>query len=931
MAVERVFVGWSQPALEATVAYLAGRFRSDDGLDLDGVVLAVPGRRAGRRLMELLVQWSDQCGVRLAPPRIVTVGQLPELLYQARRPFADELTQRLAWAAALRAAGAEERAALLPHPPAEEDQAAWWALGSLVGRVHRELAAERLDFADVARRIGRIAGREEAARWKALAAVQQRYLRTLDELGLWDRQTARLYAIRHGECAAHFPLVLVGTVDLNRSQRAMLDELEGQVTTLVFAPRSLADRFDGHGCVRPEAWADAEIPLEDEGIEVVDAPADQAVAAVRALASLEARYAAEQITVGVPDERLVPYLVHQLEQCGVAARYGPGVPVSQSPPCRLLEAVAHYADTRSYHALAALVRHPAVEDWLEAQGLSGDWLTRLDAYYTRHLPVVAAGGTGDSAEARSIEPLIEAVDRLVADFLGPAAALDRWGEPIVRLLVGLFGGAALDTTSAADRSLLVACEAVREVLESHTGIPEALVPQVQGPEAIRLVLGQLGASTIPALPNPAAVELLGWLELPWDDAPVLIVTGMNEGIVPQSRNADLFLPNRLRRELGIEDNQRRYARDAYALSLMANSGRRLHLIAGRRTPDGEPLCPSRLLFAAPPEKTAQRVLRFFRPEGQPLGRITVAGSLRAGQKQSAFEPPPPTPLPGPVTSMTVTEFRDYLACPYRYYLRHRLKLAALDDAARELDRADFGSLVHEVLDRFAKGPVVESTDADRIMGFLNEALDEVVEQRYGRHVRAAVRIQVEQARARLRAFARWQAGWAAQGWRIEMAEQRFSEGRAKLVVDGQPMYLRGRVDRIDVHRETGRRIVLDYKTSDTPRDPDKVHRSQGEWKDLQLPLYRHLVAGLGITGPVGLGYIVLPKDTSKVAERLAEWTEEDLAEADRVAEDVVRRVRAGDFWPPAAGPLLFFEEFAAICQDGLLSAAAAPVDREGST
>ena len=43
-------------------------------------------------------------------------------------------------------------------------------------------------------------GFREATRWQALAEVQQRYLRTLDGVGLWDLQTARLVAIRNGEC-----------------------------------------------------------------------------------------------------------------------------------------------------------------------------------------------------------------------------------------------------------------------------------------------------------------------------------------------------------------------------------------------------------------------------------------------------------------------------------------------------------------------------------------------------------------------------------------------------------------------------------------------------------------------------------------------------------------------------------------------------------
>ena len=39
--------------------------------------------------------------------------------------------------------------------------------------------------------------------------------------------------------------------------------------------------------------------------------------------------------------------------------------------------------------------------------------------------------------------------------------------------------------------------------------------------------------------------------------------------------------------------------------------------------------------------------------------------------------------------MRVTEFRDYLACPYRYYLRHRLKLAEAASGESLMDAAAY--------------------------------------------------------------------------------------------------------------------------------------------------------------------------------------------------------------------------------------------------
>jgi ATP-dependent helicase/nuclease subunit B len=710
---------------------------------------------------------------------------------------------------------------------------------------------------------------------------------------------------------------------------------------LIFAPEALASRFDEHGCLIPEAWLEATIDLADGQIVQADNPAGQAGAVGRWLAELGGAYSAEQISLGVPDraaEELVPQLEQLLNACGVPARYGVGWPIGQSSPCRLLAAVEEYLAHGSFAALAALVRHPALADWLADQGIEGDWLSRLDAYQGEHLPARLEVGSRMHSETEpgssacdlaknpgDLDPPYAGVAELhgaVERLLGPLVAkrsLDAWGQPVLELLAAVFGRRPLDRRREPDRGVVRACEMIRDAARENTRIPRRLADSVAGPltasDALGILLQQVEAKRISAASARGAVEMLGWLDLPLDDAPALIVTGFNEGAVPDSVNSDLFLPNQLRRALGIMDNDRRYARDAYALSVLAASRERLALVVGRRSGNGEPLAPSRLLFACDDETAARRANRFF-AESTPARGQSPHGALRAGRTQSELPVPRPEPLARPVVSMRVTEFRDYLACPYRYYLRHRLRLDTLADDALELDGGGFGSLAHEVLQYFARSPAAQSTDSEEIEAHLSAALDRVADARFGDSSLPTVRVQVEQLRWRLRAFARWQAEWAAAGWRIEHAEAAPEPGKAVLMVDGQPMELRGRIDRIDFNPATGERIVFDYKTSESGKEPEKTHREKGDWVDLQLPLYRHLVAGLGISGPVKLAYIVLPKDTSKVGALPAEWTDEDLASADAAAADVIRGVRQERFWPPTSPPPAFSETLAAICQDG---------------
>lgn len=332
-----------------------------------------------------------------------------------------------------------------------------------------------------------------------------------------------------------------------------------------------------------------------------------------------------------------------------------------------------------------------------------------------------------------------------------------------------------------------------------------------------------------------------------------------------------------------------------------------------------------------------------------------------------FAIPRPEPMTQPKVKFRVTEFRDYLASPYRYYLRHVLRLQELTDAIDELDAAGFGNLIHAVLKEFGDSDVKDATEPAVISEFLSQSLEQVIDQIYGSDPLYPVLVQKEQALVRLKAFARWQADWRRQGWEIRFAENRqlvafpfedgavmgrrgdegqpdpmtdspssmttendehrFSEtGDSSLLSPSPPspvptpppgtVFLSGQIDRIDYNERLQQWAILDYKTGESAKAPEQTHRTRGgEWIDLQLPLYRHLACGLGVEGEVLLGYVTIPRDTSEIHEKLVEWTAEELDEADGIARETIRRVLNQEFWQEVDALPGYESEFSAICQD----------------
>ena len=229
-------------------------------------------------------------------------------------------------------------APILATRPSEEERDRWLELASVLWKQHRELAAEGLSFEDVAQQVGAM-GNTEVPRWQALSKLQRAYLEALDGYGFWDKQTARLHAIAHQECVAHVDLLMIATVDMGRAVRRMLDQVQDRVTVLIYADKADADRFDAMGCVVPDVWQTAVVPLGDDQIRQVDGPTDQSRAVSEFLVSLDGVYAADEVTIGVPDETLVPSIEQSVEQVGGSARYGPGTSVEGTRPVRLIRVV----------------------------------------------------------------------------------------------------------------------------------------------------------------------------------------------------------------------------------------------------------------------------------------------------------------------------------------------------------------------------------------------------------------------------------------------------------------------------------------------------------------------------------------------------------------------------------------------------------------
>jgi ATP-dependent helicase/nuclease subunit B len=906
-------LGWGDDLLSRAADWLVTEF----GDQLDGVLIAVPGARAGRTLQEEIAR---RLAPSVSPPHVLTAGDLTDELLELHERSADRLTRTMVWERALRGLDLEVRKRIVSREPSVFG--AWFRLAELLRTLHGELATEGISFRDVVKEEFGEDNAGEEARWEALAQAQEAYREVLQGLELKDPHEARWEALRADQIDASRRVVLVGVADPNELVRAVVKKLGAEVTSLVFAPPELRAAFDEIGAVDTEVWRERDIPLRLDLWQVVDKPADQASAVFDWIARLEGAHSAEEISVGICDDEVAPFLERRFGAKGIWARHGAGITAGETSAVKLLDVVGRYLAAPKFRALATALRHPELEscvsrecDLSDKKGRNRDLAECLDLYYDKHLPDAGDGSWIEGKKGSAERAVLDAHSALLACLAelkgGGVRPLCEWAGPLRSFLEKVYTGVSLDPNDESERAELEGLRAVVSAISEVELLPAALgAGQVQAYEAIELIHRCAVDVQIPPAASTSGtptIELLGWLELALDDAEAMIVTGFNEGSVPETVQGHPFLPETLRQSLGVPSNADRQARDAYTTTLLTQR-KRIGFLSGRRAMEGDPRLPSRLAFQAPESECVERAKHMLRIEGAELT-----------EPPKKFDPPglPKSSESTAVESMRVTDFKLYLESPYRYYLLRVLGYETMDDSSRELSPRWFGILAHHALEVFGESAKKDSTDPEEIFNFLVQQLEARVHEQYGEEPLPAIAVQKEQIKVRYRAFAAWQAKRAAAGWSIVHTEWKPESGGYLLDVDGEPMKITGRVDRIDRHLD-GRWAILDYKAADKPARPSSRPQKPEDWKDLQLPLYSLLTTELGIEDLPELGYVTLARDTAEIHERIAKWDTSQLEDAVEAAKEVVRRVRDEDFFIP--GKLPKYDDITrAVLGDGVLS------------
>ncbi|PTY04936.1 hypothetical protein DB347_19785 [Opitutaceae bacterium EW11] len=901
MAFTSTTLSWDQPFLPQLVGRLLAQAVGKP-FDLSGTLMVVPTQQAGRRLRRALASGAREHSTGVLSPMIAT----PEQLLALATPdgVATPFEGVAAWTVLLQDLDLSDFRDVFPSDPPRRD-AAWAAsLGQQLSRLQAQLAEHGLDFRRVSDRVGNTD--REPERWAALAVLEERWRRLLSARGLADNASSLRSAAATAEPPAGISRIVVASVVDPLPLSLVVLERWAESLPVEIVSHGPVDvvLFDPLGRVSGEAQSSRSLPFREGS--ALHVTRDSRSASEQAAALAEGyREAPATLAIGAMDADTAQTLKQAFEARGLRAHDPAGVSLGRVGLGLLAVQLLDFVGEPPPASVAQLARHPdfaafavGAREWAPHPSLL---VGQLDTVLNAHLP-------GDLAALRTFAEKEK--------FHG-LAALTGWLQALGRRL----------KSGAVSRSLAEALEEIVAAREFDLAIDEDS-DRAEEAGLLLEIFSQFSEveRRFPNLSAPAAAlilrraiesahrfpkelekgwDLLGWLELAYEDAPHLVLVGFNEGAVPETIQGDIFLPNSLREFLGMRTNQDRFLRDQLLLEAHLRSraaAGRVDVLIPRMSDAGDPRQPSRLLFRCSDEELVPRAKQLFAELPPPP---------RSPARHTAWKL---KPVPGtPRHHLSPSSIRTYLACPFRYYLKHQLGMKAVEVGKQELSPDMYGTLCHAALEALGRDPSMrEVVDPEKLSAYLTNAYIVLAREQLGVVDSFALQVQLESGLARLQAAARVEAEEREQGWRIVDCERKWA-----LKLPG--VEIEGRIDRIDRNDRTGAYRLIDYKTQDAGKPPEQAHWTRyreedahvlleavfdrggvpTRWTDLQLPLYllalRHEFGAFA-----SAGYFVLPKTTQGTRLRL--WTEltpEHLAHAEACAVAVGRAIAEGRFWPPA--------------------------------
>lgn len=334
-----------------------------------------------------------------------------------------------------------------------------------------------------------------------------------------------------------------------------------------------------------------------------------------------------------------------------------------------------------------------------------------------------------------------------------------------------------------------------------------------------------------------SLQVLGLLETRSLNFRNVVVMDLNENVLPALKISQPLIPREVMVRLGLDQIEKEEEIQRYQFRRLISSAEKVFLVYEESSRNERSRFIEELIWERQKASGAMDVMPVARPQFNVDIKPRAVSVVKNGKELEYLR----------ARTFSPSSVNTYVKCPMQFYYRYVLGLREKDDLMDELESADIGTFVHELLEEAFAGfqgrrPVIDSDFRARF----SELLDTRFGSRIAKRMRSDSFMLKEILDVRMNDFL---DNEQKRGVERILGLERVFRGEIPL---GEAAYrFEARIDRVDL-LDDGTVLVIDYKTGDVnshlPRENiawDTAELSREFIKNnvhsFQLPLYLYFV------------------------------------------------------------------------------------------
>ncbi len=400
---------------------------------------------------------------------------------------------------------------------------------------------------------------------------------------------------------------------------------------------------------------------------------------------------------------------------------------------------------------------------------------------------------------------------------------------------------------------------------------------------LQLFIQIIATESIPFVGEPlTGTQVMGVLETRCLDFESVVISNLNEGILPAGKKQNSFIPYDIKRKFELPSYKEKDAIFAYHFYRLITRAKNVHLLYNNSVEGLNNEGKSRFLMQI------QHELYHYNPKIKIIEHQMQEQSIQNTQIDKSILLD--ENLKGKIKDhlkkgISASAINTYINCPLNYYHRYLLGIKEEESIEDIFDPSLFGSLVHKALEDFYRPMIGTFLNSANLIDLINE-LNQLVESNIFKHfktqkIEGGLVLLAEVVKSYVKRVVEHDINELKNGNKIRLIDLELQlESSIQMIHKGEKLdlLLIGIIDRVD--ELNGKMRVIDYKTGTVDKKLDfnlEAIFDNKHAKQIQLMHYYQLIKtkyqiddfDIGIISPKNEEINFLPLESVENPQELA--------------------------------------------------------------